>query len=646
MAVIPAGPGDRRRLSDRGAWAVLAGVGALLVGVALGTDLARLSKGEFWGDGATYYLMAHSLAEDFDLRYEARDLLRARREFKAGPQGLFLKRAHGGLAFDRDAGFPWMRRVTIEEPRLYFAKAFAYPVVAAPFVRVFGTRGLVVTNALALALVVGLAYGTLRRREAAPGPALAASLSLTLATVAPLYLLWPTPEVFVLAVVAGGLAAGSRGRPMLAAVLFGIAAYSKPPNVLLAIPLVVAPLLPGPEAWPATSEVWRGVRESLRRGLVLVATAVALYGLNAAVTGEMNYQGGERKTFYARFPLEAHQVTFDNTGFWMTTNQVGPLVEGRDDAAATARTGPARAAAELRWSFLYNVVYFWIGRFGGVLGYFMPAAWAVALFLLAGPRDREGWLALLAFVASWLAYLWIIPDNWYGGGGTVGNRYFLSFLPLVFFLVPRGRAWLVAVAGVVGLAVFVGPILRSPIRHSLRPGDHALAPAFRALPAELTMLNDLGVFSDLWRKKQPYGFVGEPNGPPADPDAYFLYFTDDGTFGREVYDGRTGFWLRAGEPAEVILRAFDRAPVHQVRVRLTGGIGGEVTARLGGSSERLRLAPGEVREAVLPAPRGFPYYDTYLYVLSFRSEGQAGERPDGRSAFVELILDVGPLAVP
>jgi hypothetical protein len=625
-------------VSDRAARAVLLLAIAGLVAAALSTDLPALSKGEFWGDGATYYLMARSLAEDLDLRYEARDLFRARREFSAGPQGLFLKRSSGGLR--RETGFPWLSRVPAEEPRLYFAKAFAYPAVAAPFVRVFGTRGLVLTNALALGLVLWLGYGTLRRRGSAPAAALAVSLALFLFTVTPLYVLWPTPEVFSLAVIAAGLVAWSRGWPVLAAILLGLATYAKPPNVLLAIPLGLAPLLPalgrswlGPDVWPR-------LRESLRRGLVLGLTVLALYGLNVAVTGELNYQGGERKTFYNRFPLEAHDVTFDNTGFWMTTDQVGPLVAGKDEASA--KTGPARAAEELRESLLWNLGYFWIGRFGGVLGYFLPSVWALVLFLLVGPRDRDGWLALLALLASCIAYLQIIPDNWYGGGGTVGNRYFLNMLPLFLFLIPRGREWLVAAAGSVGLAVFLGPVLASPMHHSLRPGDHALRGAFHALPAELTMLNDLSVFTDLWRKKQPFGFVGDST-RPADPDAYFLYFSDDGTYGRENRDGRAGFWLRGGESAEVILRAFDLAAVRQVRLRVTGGSAGdEVSARLGGAWGHVSVGPGETAETALPVGRGFRYYDTYLYVLHFRSQRGTPEGQRSLGAFVELTLDVAP----
>ncbi|PYQ15209.1 MAG: hypothetical protein DMF79_20040, partial [Acidobacteria bacterium] len=199
--------------SDRAARTVLALVITGLTAGALATDLPRLSKGEFWGDGATYYLMARSLAEDLDLRYEARDLFRARREFSSGPQGLFLKRAHGGLRMDPEGGFPWLGRVP--------AKAFAYPAVAAPFVRIFGTRGLLLTNALGLGLVLWLSYGTLRSRGTTPAAALALTLALFLATVTPLFLLWPTPEVFGLTVVAAGLVAWKRGWPLLAALLLG-----------------------------------------------------------------------------------------------------------------------------------------------------------------------------------------------------------------------------------------------------------------------------------------------------------------------------------------------------------------------------------------------------------------------------------------
>lgn len=127
-------------MGDRGARAVLVAVTLALAAAALVVDLPRLTGGRFWGDGATFYGMALSLAEDGDLRYEAKDVLRIRREYSFGPQGIFLKRASGGLMVDPQAGFPWVRRVPPEEPRLYYAKALAYSAVAAPLVALLNTR--------------------------------------------------------------------------------------------------------------------------------------------------------------------------------------------------------------------------------------------------------------------------------------------------------------------------------------------------------------------------------------------------------------------------------------------------------------------------------------------------------------------------
>ena len=189
----------------------------------------------------------------------------------------------------------------------------------------------------------------------------------------------------------------------------------------------------------------------------------------------------------------------------------------------------------------------------------------------------------------------------------------------------------------------MGPILAAPVHHSLRPGEHATRGPIRALPAELTMLNDLSVFTEPWRKKRPFGFVGAPD-RAADADAYFLYFLDDGTYGKEAWASGAASGCAAGEPAEVVVRAFDLAPVRRLVVRLTGGpLGDTVTVRRGWSSERVGVGPGQSREVALPVGRGVRYYDTYLHVLDLRSR-RGAPLPDGRSvgAFVEVRLEMGP----
>lgn len=607
-------------MSERAARVTLALVIAVLAGAAAA---ARIPY--FWSDGATYHGMAWSLAEDGDLQYEARDVFRTRREFPSGPQGIFLKRASGGWELAPEVGFPWLRRVRAQDPRLYYAKAFAYPVAAASLVKLFGTRGLLLANAAFLGLTLALGYAELRRRTT-PARALLATLALFLGTVAPLYLFWPQPEVFNLALITAGLVTWRWNQPVLAAVLLGIATYSKPYNLFLALPLGLEPLLAGRSQWA------RGLLESLRRGAVLALTVAALFGMNRLVTGEFNYQGGERKTFYGTFPLEAHGVTFGNSGQWMTTDQLGPLVEGRDEA--TRRTGPARPASEYRQAFVRNLGYFWAGRFGGALPYFAPVVLAALAFLLAGPRDRAGWLALAALAVSWIFYIWMIPDNWYGGGGTVGNRYFLNLVPLALFFLPRGREVAVVVPGLIVSASLLWPVWRAPLAHSLRPGDHATSGALRLFPPELTMLNDLSLFTEPWRKKQPYGDTeGDAHRNwPADPKAYYLYFLDDGTKGRQSRDGVEGFAIEPGARAEIILRSLE--PVRKVTVELRAeGAGGAVRVESGGKDREVALAAGAAASVDFETGPGFQHYDSFLYPMEFTS------KVPGR-VFVRIDLEV------
>ena len=603
-------------MSGRVARVVLGVVSGLVLLAAAATDLPRASDGRFWSDAATYHAMAGSLAFDADLEFGAGDLARVRESYPGGPQGVFLKRTGG---------------------RLVYAKAIAYPAAAAPLVRLLGVdRGLLMLNGLLLVLALWLVFGELRR-SSGEAVAAAGALAVLAGGVVPVYLLWETPEIFNLALATFGLVAWRRGLALRAALLLGVAAYSKPTNLALALPLLLEPLLAGaPSTW------LRRAGESLRRGAVVVSVVAGCFGLTWVATGEANYQGGERKTFYDRYPFDPG-VTFDSAGVWMTTDHLGPLVAGRDDDKTTARIAPPRAAGELQRSFVLNLGYFWVGRFGGAVAYFPGVAAALLLFLVVGPRERHGWLALAALIASWLGYILMIPDNWYGGAGTVGNRYFVNLVPLGFLLLPRGRAfWAAGGAAVVTGGLLAG-VLASPVHHSLHPGEHATGRAFRLLPAELTMLGDLSVFTDVWRKHRPYNAPGgDPaRRPPGAPPSYFLWFLDDATYGQETSFDAEGFWLRGGESGEVVLQTL--APPARVRLVVTAGPAGDiVTARIGRDRQRLVLPPLKTRDIVFDAPRPvLGYYGTSLYRLQVGSRfGGSTDRDERRlGSFVYLELE-------
>ena len=205
-------------------------------------------------------MMGHSLAEDGDLTYHKEDLVRVWREFPSGPSGLFLKKGTDIL----DAGlmrrppFVWLRTQNDpDQSRLFFGKSFAYPLVAAPFVKLFGTNGFLVLHAILMSLVVLCSFLFLHARMPAPTAALLAG-AFVLVSIVPVYFVWIEPDLFNFAL---GLFAYFcwlykevvplshvtrrtewlvTGRSdLVAAVLLGVATFSKPWSALLFPPIVL-----------------------------------------------------------------------------------------------------------------------------------------------------------------------------------------------------------------------------------------------------------------------------------------------------------------------------------------------------------------------------------------------------------------------
>src|SRR5207237_10770003 len=106
-------------------------VAAVLLTVALAAaisvDVVKAGYG-VKGDEATYVSMALSLAYDHDLVYQQRDVERFWGLYRAGPEGIFLKRGkdwHVRLGGDA----PWVhvkRTAEQSKDRLYFSKAMIY----------------------------------------------------------------------------------------------------------------------------------------------------------------------------------------------------------------------------------------------------------------------------------------------------------------------------------------------------------------------------------------------------------------------------------------------------------------------------------------------------------------------------------------
>jgi len=321
-----------------------------------------------------------------------------------------------------------------------------------------------------------------------------------------------------------------------------------------------------------------------------VATAGICYSLNAVVSGEFNYQGGDRRSFYGAFPFDTVDASWEHRGISVSTTG-----EAQQEVL-TSNEAPTL--------FAHNVVYFLAGRHFGFLPYFFPGAVAIAAWLFSRSR-RDAWrlLAFLAFAASALGFIIGLPYTWSGGGGPPGNRYLLNFYPTLFFLVPGVNVAAPAVVAWIGGALFTAKMLVNPFVAAKYPYLTTEKGPARRLPIELTMVHDLPYMLDAGRARIPYGH---------DP-TMFLYYLDQNAFPPEP----PGMWVSGAGRADVIVRTVD--PIDHLLVTAESPIDTMLTMSLGAETVSVRLAPQKPQTFVLKAGPSVHYVRGWAVVMSVRS---------------------------
>jgi hypothetical protein len=560
--------------------------------LALTVNFPKATYG-FKSDEATYYMMGFSLVHDWDLTYRKEDLTRVWREFPAGPAGVFLKRGQQiGGAPDPDPN------------RYFYGKSFIYPLFAAPLILLFGTNGFLLLNTICLTLVLVAAYLFLHARSGAwPSAILAAGF--VMASVVPVYVVQIMPEVlnFSLACLAyfcwlyKEVAARERsprgtawlftGRSdLVCAVLLGIATFSKPTIGLL----FAAPVFWWIFRWwifrlKAEATGVGSVASAFRRNILADAFAFALvagglFAINIAITGEWNYQGGDRKSYIVEFPFQTEG----------SKNELG-VSKSRETAMAQVVFNPRTFASNLG----HNLEYFFIGRYAGLLGYFFPGVFAMLAFLGA-PRKRPAWqwLVLVSALAQGLIFVVATPYTWSGGG--VGNRYFLGGYGVMLFLLPPVESLAAAFVPWALGAVFVAPMVLNPFVASFRPADNAKSGPLRMFPVEHTLVNDLPVNTD---PEHAHLWFGDTMGDPA----FLVYFLDDNAYGREA---DRSFWTRGNSRADIIFKT-DKPIRRAIFTLAAGPVPVEVTIGISGRKQSFHLDAGQTQQVTMVMPSGLPF---------------------------------------
>jgi hypothetical protein len=569
---------------------------------AMSVDVVKTGYG-IKGDEATYVSMALSAAFDHDLTYERRDLERFWGLYRWGPDGIFLKRGkQWHLRADSRPPFLHVRRTPdARADRLYFGKALLYPVAVAPFVRFLGLNGFLVFNVLLLFGVCACGYLFLsaRPRPRDAGPALVFTLAFIGATVVPVYGVFMTSDLFNFALVFFGYfawlykevrpAARLRGRwsDALAAVLLGMATFSKPLNILLIGPPILLLVFRRRYLWGVIV------------GAVFAVTVAGLFGVNALSSGEFNYQGGDRRTFYTTFPYDSPEHTWDQ------------LAAGPQSVQMTTNDSDAENVlepSEFVNRFVLNVEYFFVGRHFGFIPYFFPGCVAIVMWLISRSR-YDGWrlLTFLALGASTLVLLVFFPYTWSGGGGPVGNRYFLNLYPVLFFLMPPMGSIIPAMVAWVGGALFTAQLVLNPFVSAKFPIQSTERGLARRLPVELTMANDLPVALDVSRAHVLY----------SEKPVVLLYFLDERAYipDRIAVEPRV-VWVSGSGRSDIIVRT--EGPVDHLRMTAESPIRTVFTVSAGGDESTIPIVPGQVASFDVPVS-GVRGLKSYAYLLSVRS---------------------------
>lgn len=410
-------------------------------------------------DEPAYYLMSLSLAHDGDLHCGVNDLERLFEEF---PYHVVYN-----LILATDDGWH----------TVFFGKPYIYSLAAAPAAWLFGASGMVAFNMAMMLLMVWLGARFLSRYNP-DWLAMLFSFGFFFLSCGYAYIFWLHPEIFNMTAVTvslyfalakpwpreGKVAAWRRllDHPSVRSLLSGLAlmpaVYNKPMLLALCLPALYA-------GWQAQRlrgvAVW-SIGAVLGMGFVI--------GLSMWLTGHptayLLARGGQEICTVDKLPVEPLPPP---------PPAVETVAEGSTDGHGTdseAAAAPQRPRASWFWllriprphpmEVVENISYFLWGRHTGLLLYFPFAALGVLFFLLHNRRSLDGWILFLALGTIALYFLLWIPFNWQGGGGFVGNRYFVNAYPGFLFLARRLSPKALQVVGFTLAGLLLGPTIFSP----------------------------------------------------------------------------------------------------------------------------------------------------------------------------------------
>lgn len=610
---------------------ILALLGVALFALPLGLHRPGLPVA-LKADEPAYFLASLSLVHDLDLRVEEADL---RRLFELYP---YLQ--IDNLILMSDDGWH----------TLHYGKPFLVSFLAAPLVLLFGSAGPLLLNLLLFFVMICMGSAWLVHRGAGEGLAIFFSAGFFLLASAWSYVFWIHPEVLLMFSTCGclffGLGAldategdpppwarrlGVGGSLALSAAILALGVYNKPMLAAMGLPICFGLL---------RRRTWRGLAAWVGSA---VAAMAAICALSWALTGQPTaYLVDLRAGFLVHDPTEPVVEPLEESA--EKTSPATSSVEANTDErpAFVPEVAKAEDVAPAGWWWLLrwpetrgfelreDLVYFFLGRHTGLFVYMPFALLALLLFLLHGLRSFRAWSILLSLALVAAFFLVWIPFNWHGGGGFVGNRYFVMVYPAFLFLMERlrpSRAQGLAVAVFWGVGGWLtGPLLLAPF--GLMAPAATLQIHARAAPHQLAPM-------DFSLRTHP-GYGG------AVQEGVYVWGRKDQI---DPLRGSDVAWLRGAEEVDVWL--ISEAPLERIELELSSPVPeNDATVRFGGEERHVELGERSdgPRRVVFESPRPskvrrerrrtdyHAFQDIHIYHLTVETErGRVPEWDGGTS---------------
>ncbi len=420
----------RRGRATLAAWPVFAVIAAVVLGMTVTQDFRDEPLA---GDTSAHLMQALSLAYDsHSFNFDGRDLANWKElGWAAEPVGMFFQR------YDGD--------------RYGVAKPYGYSLFLAPFIGVLGpVRGVAVANATLLAALMLISFLLLRTRFRGPVVPLTVG-ALFLASYAYMYAFWIHTELFLALVVLLAFFGAVRFAQTQQALwglfsfaVMGFAVSEKAAFVALFGPIALVMLIKAPRMW-----------------LRVAMPAAALLVFAVAVLPYLRYSDWKSFTPYAGedrlYVRSATPFAGGTEGFSSTTFSEGGIIDEIDASLDDKLT---------------SLAYYLVGRHTGMLVY-MPLALLLIGAGIARLKGADAWgrAAVLSVLCYLAFYAFLFPGNYFGGGQSLGNRYFLQIAPAVLAIPVLAGIRSRVLLGSSLAAVLIGVVLLWPF-HRDPPEAH------------------------------------------------------------------------------------------------------------------------------------------------------------------------------